>query len=52
MAVITYTTGDATQPVGPGPKILVHVCNDRGPSLRPTERSIAAIVLRRLLIAC
>ena len=30
MAPITYTTGDATQPVGSGPKILVHICNDRG----------------------
>lgn len=30
MITITYLTGDATQPVGPGPKILVHACNDRG----------------------
>jgi O-acetyl-ADP-ribose deacetylase (regulator of RNase III) len=30
MASITYTTGDATEPIGPGPKVLVHVCNDRG----------------------
>lgn len=30
MQPITYVSGDATQPVGDGPKILVHVCNDRG----------------------
>lgn len=28
--VLTYVTGDATQPHGHGPKILVHVCNDLG----------------------
>lgn len=27
---ITYRVGDATRPVGDGPKILVHVCNDIG----------------------
>lgn len=27
---INYTTGDATAPQGDGPKIIVHVCNDRG----------------------
>ena len=27
---ITYTTGDATQPIGAGNKIIVHVCNDIG----------------------
>ena len=27
---ITYVIGDATQPVGEGPKIIVHVCNDIG----------------------
>ena len=27
---ITYVIGDATQPVGVGPKIIVHVCNDIG----------------------
>lgn len=27
---ITYVTGDATEPIGSDPKILVHVCNDRG----------------------
>ena len=27
---ITYTKGDATQPIGQGNKIIVHVCNDIG----------------------
>jgi O-acetyl-ADP-ribose deacetylase (regulator of RNase III) len=27
---IKYLKGDATQPVGPGNKIIVHVCNDVG----------------------
>ena len=27
---INHVTGDATQPVGQGPKILVHCCNDQG----------------------
>lgn len=27
---INYVIGDATQPVGEGPKIIVHVCNDIG----------------------
>jgi O-acetyl-ADP-ribose deacetylase (regulator of RNase III) len=28
--VITYVTGDATQPIGDGPRVTVHVCNDVG----------------------
>lgn len=28
--MINYVVGDATQPQGDGPKILVHVCNDVG----------------------
>lgn len=28
--MITYLQGDATHPVGDGPKIIMHVCNDRG----------------------
>jgi O-acetyl-ADP-ribose deacetylase (regulator of RNase III) len=27
---ITHVIGDATQPLGEGPKIIVHVCNDIG----------------------
>jgi O-acetyl-ADP-ribose deacetylase (regulator of RNase III) len=27
---IQYTTGDATLPIGDGPKIIVHICNDIG----------------------
>jgi O-acetyl-ADP-ribose deacetylase (regulator of RNase III) len=27
---IRYITGDATAPVGDGPKVIVHVCNDLG----------------------
>jgi O-acetyl-ADP-ribose deacetylase (regulator of RNase III) len=27
---IRYLTGDATAPAGPGPKVIVHVCNDLG----------------------
>jgi O-acetyl-ADP-ribose deacetylase (regulator of RNase III) len=27
---ISYISGDATQPTGEGPKIIVHVCNDIG----------------------
>jgi hypothetical protein len=27
---IEYLTGDATIPVGPGTKIIVHICNDVG----------------------
>ncbi len=27
---INYIIGDATQPVGEGPKVIVHVCNDIG----------------------
>jgi O-acetyl-ADP-ribose deacetylase (regulator of RNase III) len=30
MKPITYRTGDATAPVGDGPKIICHVCNDAG----------------------
>ena len=30
MVPITYLVGDATRPIGEGPKILVHVCNDIG----------------------
>lgn len=28
--MITYVTGDATQPIGVGPRVIVHVCNDVG----------------------
>jgi O-acetyl-ADP-ribose deacetylase (regulator of RNase III) len=28
--MVKYLKGDATQPVGNGPKIIVHVCNDIG----------------------
>jgi O-acetyl-ADP-ribose deacetylase (regulator of RNase III) len=27
---ITYLRGDATVPLGEGPKVIAHVCNDRG----------------------
>lgn len=27
---IRYVVGDATSPLGPGPKVIVHVCNDAG----------------------
>lgn len=27
---ITYVVGDATRPVGTGPKVIAHVCNDQG----------------------
>lgn len=30
MTAITYVTGDATEPQGPGRKIIAHVCNDVG----------------------
>ena len=30
VGMITYVTGDATQPVGKGARIVVHVCNDIG----------------------
>jgi O-acetyl-ADP-ribose deacetylase (regulator of RNase III) len=30
MGTITYLKGDATQPVGDGKKIIVHICNDIG----------------------
>jgi O-acetyl-ADP-ribose deacetylase (regulator of RNase III) len=29
-AAIRYVTGDATNPQGKGPKVIVHVCNDLG----------------------
>lgn len=28
--MISYVTGDATRPQGDGPKLLAHICNDRG----------------------
>lgn len=28
--LINYVTGDATQPIGNGKKIIVHICNDEG----------------------
>ncbi|UBV44774.1 macro domain-containing protein (plasmid) [Deinococcus taeanensis] len=28
--MLTYRTGDATQPEGTDPRVLVHVCNDQG----------------------
>lgn len=27
---IRYVTGDATDPIGNGPKIIAHICNDQG----------------------
>lgn len=30
MASIAYVTGDATAPIGDGPKIICHICNDIG----------------------
>lgn len=30
MGDITYTHGDATDPAGPGPRIIAHICNDEG----------------------
>lgn len=30
MKLINYVIGDATQPQGPGPKLIVHVCNNIG----------------------
>lgn len=30
MSAIEYVVGDATAPLGTGPKLVVHVCNDRG----------------------
>jgi O-acetyl-ADP-ribose deacetylase (regulator of RNase III) len=30
MSSIQYLRGDATQPVGSGPKIIAHICNDVG----------------------
>lgn len=28
--MVTYVKGDATNPIGDGPKIIAHVCNDKG----------------------
>ena len=28
--ILRYVVGDATSPIGPGPKVLAHVCNDEG----------------------
>ena len=28
--MIQYVTGDATEPIGDGPKIIAHICNDKG----------------------
>lgn len=28
--MITYIKGDATQPIGDGPKVIAHICNDKG----------------------
>ena len=28
--MITYVTGDATQPIGDGPKVIAHIVNDEG----------------------
>lgn len=28
--MITYVKGDATQPIGDGPKVITHICNDQG----------------------
>lgn len=30
MRPIRFVTGDATSPIGEGPKVIVHVCNDLG----------------------
>ena len=30
MRPIRFVTGDATSPIGDGPKVIVHVCNDLG----------------------
>lgn len=30
MSKITYLKGDATQPIGEGKKIIIHICNDIG----------------------
>jgi O-acetyl-ADP-ribose deacetylase (regulator of RNase III) len=30
MAELHYVVGDATEPVGDGPKIIAHICNDAG----------------------
>jgi O-acetyl-ADP-ribose deacetylase (regulator of RNase III) len=30
MSSIEYVVGDATQPLGDGPRIIVHICNDLG----------------------
>lgn len=28
--MVTYVQGDATDPRGDGPKVIIHICNDRG----------------------
>lgn len=28
--MVTYVKGDATKPIGDGPKIIAHICNDEG----------------------
>lgn len=28
--MISYVKGDATRPIGMGPKVIAHICNDRG----------------------
>jgi O-acetyl-ADP-ribose deacetylase (regulator of RNase III) len=30
LTTIQYVTGDATSPIGEGPKVIVHCCNDAG----------------------
>lgn len=30
MVGIHYVTGDATEPIGEGEKIIAHICNDQG----------------------
>lgn len=39
---ITYVTGDATQPIGSGVRIIAHICNDRGGWGRGFVRAISA----------
>ena len=41
---IIYTQGDATQPIGEGTKIIVHVCNDIG----GWGRGIESLILEEL----
>jgi len=30
MSTLTFVSGDATRPIGEGPKIIIHCCNDLG----------------------